>query len=60
MELACTNPRSVPAWLAFRRPILPTSPFLDRVGGSWFEGLFSPAIGKHLATSVYCSRSGCS
>jgi hypothetical protein len=32
MELASVNPRSVPAWLAFRRPIFPTSPFLARDG----------------------------
>jgi hypothetical protein len=27
MELAFANARSAPAWLALRRPILPTSPF---------------------------------
>ncbi len=31
MELAFANARSVPAWLALRRPILPTSPFMARV-----------------------------
>jgi len=36
IELPSANVRSVPAWLAFRRPILPTSPFLYslRVSGS--------------------------
>ena len=29
------------------------SSFLDRVAGSWCEGLFSPAIGKHWRLSVY-------
>ena len=35
---------------ARREANIPMTPFLDRVAGSWCEGLISPAIGKHLVT----------
>jgi hypothetical protein len=39
MELAFANARSVPAWLALRRPILPTSPFLKSFRFADYSGV---------------------
>jgi hypothetical protein len=52
MELAFANARSVPAWLALRRPILPTSPFLASFRVADHPGVRDVCLG----TSEYIAR----